>query len=77
MLKNAMTYEIMTPDSVGQNASNLVLGKHSGRNAFRSRLLALGHTLDEAALNQAFKDFKTLADQKKLINDDDLNKLVS
>lgn len=77
MLKNVMTYEIMTPESVGQQESNLVLGKHSGRNAFRARLKSLGFDLGDNALNDAFHRFKTLADEQKTITDDDLKKLVS
>lgn len=77
MLKNANTYEIMTPESVGQIQSNLVLGKHSGRNAFRSRLADLGHSVEGDELNALFAKFKTLADEKKDITDDDLRQLVN
>ncbi len=72
MLKNASTYEIMTPESVGRDQSELVLGKHSGRNAFRTRLAALGLTLDDDEINAAFDRFKDFADRKKKITDDDL-----
>lgn len=77
MLKNAQTYEIMTPESVGLERSALVLGKHSGRHAFRKKLEDLGHTLGENALEDAFLRFKKLADEKKNISDDDLLRLVS
>ena len=76
MLKNAQTYEIMTPESVGLNKSELVLGKHSGRHAFRARLEQLGFDLGDNALQDAFVRFKDLADQKKSVNDDDLIALV-
>ena len=76
MLKNAQTYEIMTPESVGLNKSELVLGKHSGRHAFRARLEQLGFDLGDNALQDAFVRFKDLADQQKSINDDDLIALV-
>jgi 2-isopropylmalate synthase len=74
MLKHAGTYEIMTPESVGRTRSEIVLGKHSGRNAFRTRLQALGFNLvnDEDELNAAFARFKDFADFKKKVTDDDL-----
>ncbi|MBU6235444.1 MAG: 2-isopropylmalate synthase, partial [Alphaproteobacteria bacterium] len=76
MLKNAQTYEIMTPESVGLNKSNLVLGKHSGRHALKNKLENLGYTLADAALDEAFGRFKVLADRKKEIFDEDLIALV-
>jgi 2-isopropylmalate synthase len=76
MLKNAETYEIMRPEDVGQGGSNLVMGKHSGRHAFREKLKGLGYDLGQNALNEAFGRFKDLADKKKLIYDDDLIALV-
>ena len=76
MLKNAQTYEIMTPESVGLTKSNLVLGKHSGRHAFRTKLKELGYELGDNAVQTAFKRFKDLADAKKEIFDDDLVALV-
>lgn len=76
MLKNAQTYEIMTPESVGLVKSELVLGKHSGRAAFRNKLEELGYTLGDNALEDAFKRFKDLADQKKEIFDEDVIALV-
>ena len=77
ILKHQMTYEIMTPESVGWSKNNLVLGKHSGRHAFKTRLSELGYELDEAQINSAFTAFKALADRKKEIFDDDLVALVS
>lgn len=76
MLKHAGTYEIMTPESVGLTQSNLVLGKHSGRHAFRSKLEELGVDLGDNQLNDAFVRFKDLADKKKEIFDEDLLALV-
>jgi 2-isopropylmalate synthase len=76
MLKHAGTYEIMTPESVGIQKTNLVLGKHSGRHAFKSRLEELGYELGDNALNDAFARFKDLADRKKTIHDEDLIALV-
>lgn len=76
MLKHAGTYEIMTPESVGLNKSSLVLGKHSGRHAFRSKLEELGYQLGGNALEDAFDRFKDLADRKKEVFDDDLIALV-
>ena len=76
MLKHAQTYEIMTPESVGRATSDLVLGKHSGRNAFRTKLKHLGFELADDELNAAFVRFKDLADQKKNLTDDDLKKVA-
>ncbi|MGE5500592.1 MAG: 2-isopropylmalate synthase [Ignavibacteriales bacterium] len=76
MLKNAETYEIMRPEDVGQGATNLVMGKHSGRHAFREKLKALGYDLGQNALNEAFVRFKELADKKKHVFDDDIIALV-
>jgi 2-isopropylmalate synthase len=77
MLKNANTYEIMTPESVGRDKMDLVLGKHSGRNAFRNKLMLLQIHLSDDELNAAFERFKMLADRKKKISDDDLQLIVS
>lgn len=77
MLKHEATYEIMRPETVGLSRSRLVLGKHSGRHAFRVRLEELGYKLDEEELNQAFGRFKSLADKKKTITDADLGALVA
>jgi 2-isopropylmalate synthase len=76
VLKDASTYEIMTPESVGWSNSSLVLGKHSGRAAFRDKLKALGYELGDNALNDAFKRFKDLADKKKVVYDEDVVALV-
>ncbi len=78
VLKHRETYEIMRAEDVGWNANKLVLGKHSGRSAFRARLSELGIDLDsEAHLNAAFQRFKELADKKHDIFDEDLHALVS
>ena len=76
MLKNAQTYEIMNPEDVGVSATALVMGKHSGRHAFRDKLQALGYELGDNALNDAFKRFKDLADRKKHVFDEDIIALV-
>ena len=76
LLKNTMTYEIMTPESVGWSQSKLVLGKHSGRHAFRTRLHELGYELEEAEFTRVFDSFKDLADKKKEIFDDDLEVII-
>ena len=76
MLKNANTYEIMTPESVGLSESKLVMSKHSGRHAFREKLKELGFELSDEALNEAFARFKNLADRKKEVYEDDLVALV-
>ncbi|SHI80591.1 2-isopropylmalate synthase [Desulfofundulus thermosubterraneus] len=76
VLKERTTYEIMNPVMVGISQSNLVLGKHSGRHAFRQRLLELGYELGEEELNKAFQQFKVLADKKKEITDADLEAIV-
>ncbi|MEO0563087.1 MAG: 2-isopropylmalate synthase [Chloroflexota bacterium] len=77
MLKNASTYEIMTPETVGLSQSRLVLGKHSGRHALLVRLNELGYELDKETLNDVFKRFKDLADAKKTITDADLQDLMA
>ena len=76
MLQHASTYEIMRPEDVGISKSNLVLGKHSGRHAFRDRLVELGFELDEFETNRAFQEFKKLADKKKDVYDGDLESIV-
>ncbi len=76
MLKNAQTYEIMTPESVGLTESKLVMGKHSGRHAFRQKLAELGYDLGDNAIQDAFKRFKNLADLKKDVYDEDIIALV-
>lgn len=77
MLKHHLTYEIMRPEDVGINQTTLVLGKHSGRHAFRSRLAEMGHSLDDDELDKAFTRFKELADRKKVITDADLEALMA
>ena len=77
VLKNAATYEIMTPESVGWTKSSLVMGKHSGRAAFRDKLRALGYgEVGDNKLNDAFRRFKDLADRKKVVYDEDIVALV-
>ena len=77
MLKNELTYEIMRPETVGLTQSTLVLGKHSGRHAFKVRLNELGYELGDDDLARAFRRFKSLADKKKVITDADLEALVA
>ena len=72
MLKNAETYEIMTPESVGLNKSSLVLGKHSGKHAFSEKLKELGYDFGDNTLMEIFGRFKDLADKKKEIFEEDL-----
>jgi 2-isopropylmalate synthase len=76
MLKHHSTYEILRPEDVGLSRSHLVLGKHSGRHAFRERVEALGFELDELELNRVFEEFKALADKKKELFDGDIEALV-
>jgi len=75
MLKHHSTYEIMRPADVGLSRTNLVLGKHSGRHAFRERVKELGFDLPEEELNRVFADFKSLADKKKELFDGDIEAL--
>lgn len=77
VLMEKSTYEIMTPESVGLKTNVLVLGKHSGRHAFKKRLQELGYELDDDTLNKAFERFKALADLKKEIFDEDLDAIVA
>ncbi|MCA9096904.1 MAG: 2-isopropylmalate synthase [Planctomycetaceae bacterium] len=76
MLQERSTYEIMRPQDVGLTGTHLVLGKHSGRHAFRDRLQSLGYTLDQEAFETVFKDFIALADKKKDIFDEDIAALI-
>lgn len=76
MLKNNQTYEIMTPESVGLKESSLVMGKHSGRHAFREKIKELGYEIGENAFQDAFVRFKDLADKKKHVFDEDIEALV-
>lgn len=77
VLKNPMTYEIMTPETIGLSSNKLVMGKHSGRHAFRKRLEELGYELDGEELDRLFKKFKQLADKRKEILDEDIEALVA
>ncbi|MDV3353063.1 2-isopropylmalate synthase [Leptolyngbyaceae cyanobacterium CCMR0082] len=77
VLKNKLTYEIMDAQTIGLNDNLIVLGKHSGRNAFRTRLQELGYELSDQDLNKAFLRFKELADKKKEISDRDLEAIVN
>jgi len=77
MLKHQNTYEIMRPEMVGLSSSKLVLGKHSGRHAFKVHLTEMGYDLSKENLDKAFKSFKELADRKKNITQVDLEALVS
>jgi 2-isopropylmalate synthase len=77
MLKHQLTYEIMRPETVGVTRTRLVLGKHSGRHALKTRLIELGFALNEVELDKAFERFKALADKKKVITDADLEALVA
>jgi len=76
MLKHTQTYEIMRPEDVGVRATSLVMGKHSGRHAFREKLRELGYDLGDNALEDAFRRFKDLADKKKHVYDEDIAALV-
>ncbi|MBI5665254.1 MAG: 2-isopropylmalate synthase [Nitrospirae bacterium] len=77
LLKEKSTYEIIRPETIGLHKTKFVLGKHSGRHAFRTRLNELGLSLGDDEVNSAFERFKKLADQKKEIYDEDLETLVS
>jgi 2-isopropylmalate synthase len=77
VLKNPLTYEIMTPESVGIKSNQMVLGKHSGRHALAARIQELGYEVSRAELNRIFKDFKRLADLKKTVYDEDIEALIT
>jgi 2-isopropylmalate synthase len=77
LLKEKMTYEIMKPEDVGLKETELILGKHSGRHAFKTRLHDLGYELTQDEVESAFSKFKHLADQKKVIFDEDIETLVT
>jgi len=77
LLKDKSTYEIITPETIGLHKTKYVLGKLSGRHAFKTRLAELGYELNDEEMNSAFERFKKLADQKKEIFDEDLEALVS
>ena len=76
MLKHAQTYEIMRPEDVGLQRTELVLGKHSGRHALRQKIRDLGYHLDDQQLQQVFEQFKSLADRKKVVYDADIEALA-
>ena len=77
VLKNRMTYEIMEPETVGLQSNRLVIGKHSGRHAFKQRLSDMGYDISEEDLNRLFEKFKDLADKRKEILDEDIEVLVA
>jgi 2-isopropylmalate synthase len=77
VLKNRMTYEIMEPETVGLVSNRLVLGKHSGRHAFKEKLAELGYEFSETEVNRLFEKFKELADKRKEILDEDIEVLVA
>jgi len=77
VLKNPLTYEIMRPETVGLTESKLVLGKHSGRHAFQSKVAGLGYDLGAEELNQVFERFKELCDKKKVVADADIEAIVN
>jgi 2-isopropylmalate synthase len=76
MLKNPETYEIMNPTTIGIPKGTLVLGKHSGRAAFKDRINTLGYEITDAQIEAAFTKFKTLADKKKEVFDEDIESLI-
>jgi 2-isopropylmalate synthase len=77
VLKNASTYEIMRPETIGLDTNRLVLGKHSGRHAFRTHLEARGIRLADDVLHQAFAQFKQVADKQKSVTDDDIQRILA
>jgi 2-isopropylmalate synthase len=77
LIKKAITYEIMDPKLIGLSSSNLVLGKSSGRHAFKERLAELGYTLSENELKGVFQSFKDIADKKKEVTDRDIESLIA
>jgi 2-isopropylmalate synthase len=76
MLKEKTTYEIMSPETIGLKESKLVLGKHSGRHAFREKLIDMGYDLNDEQVNEAFAKFKALADRKKNVLAEDIRALL-
>ena len=76
VMANKLTYEILTPESVGVSTNNLVLGKHSGKHAVDDRLKSLGYTLSPADLEACFEEFKVLCDKKKTVTDADLEAIA-
>ncbi|SPD74547.1 2-isopropylmalate synthase [uncultured Desulfobacterium sp.] len=77
VLKNRMTYEIMEPKTVGLDTNRLVLGKHSGRHAFRAKLTELGYDMTQEEIDRLFEKFKELADKRKELADEDIEALVA
>jgi 2-isopropylmalate synthase len=77
LLKEKITYEIMTPETIGLSQSTLVLGKHSGRHAFRDRVKSLGYDLSDDQIQKAFGIFKNLCDLKKEVYDEDIEAIIS
>lgn len=77
VLKERTTYEIMNPTTIGINTENIILGKHSGRHAFKQRMEELGYDLSQEELAKAFEKFKDLADRKKQLTDSDLEAIVA
>ncbi len=77
VLKNPLTYEIMLPETIGITESKLVLGKHSGRHAFQTKLFELGYDLASDDLNRVFERFKDLCDKKKIVSDLDIEAMVN
>ncbi len=77
VLKNPMTYEIMSPDTVGLSGNRMVIGKHSGRHAFQDKLRQMGYELSREELNDLFAKFKQLADKRKEILEEDIEALVA
>ncbi len=76
VLAKAQTYEIMTPQSIGLKSSSIVLGKHSGRHAFEKKVTELGFKLRDREFEKAFSDFKSLADKKKNVYDEDIEAII-
>ncbi|HEY3277323.1 MAG TPA: 2-isopropylmalate synthase [Syntrophorhabdaceae bacterium] len=76
LLKSKLTYEIMKPESVGITKSSLILGKHSGRHAFRDRIEEMGYNFTDSEINLAFQRFKTLSDMKKNVYDEDIEMII-
>jgi 2-isopropylmalate synthase len=77
VLKHRMTYEIMEPETIGISSNTLVLGKHSGRHAFRKKIEGLGYDLSEEDVGRLFTKFKELADKRKQILDEDIEVLIA
>lgn len=76
MLKEKSTYEIMRPETIGLKESKLVMGKHSGRHAFREKMVDMGYELGDDQINAAFAKFKDIADRKKHVTDEDIRALI-